>query len=231
MKSTRSTDESTQSGKQITESKRSTLGRVAMAVATVVLSGSGLIVINNRFTFFNLYIFGWGQDPTEWHVNDHPDLLYKDNPSNLDEDNPGEDNWWPGESGMGHGDNNYVYTFAIGGQDHYENTAIWRMGRRVGEQEIEVYIPCKHATATVDYQIRIRGTDNPITYSIEQAKEGGWTFLGTINSDSSEVSIMVADNGAIQDYRRKDYPDRSEYHNSSIGIDAIRMRCVSNCTP
>ena len=223
MKPTRSTDETTQSGKQITEPKRRTLRWAVKVVTTVMLSGTGLIVINNSFTLFNLNIFGWGHDPTEWHVNDHPNLLYKDN--------PGEDNWWPGESGMGHGDNNYVYTFAIGGEDYYENTAVWRMGRRVGEQEIEVYIPCKHATATVDYQIRIHGTDNPITHRIEQAKEGGWTSLGTINSDGSEVSIMVADNGAIQDYRRKDYPDRSEYHNSSIGIDAIRMRCVSNCTP
>lgn len=189
--------------------------------AAVMLLGSGLIVINNSFNIFNFYIFGWGQpddDQTEWHLNDQPSLRYKDNPSS-----PDKNNWWPGESGMGYGDNNYVYTFAIGGEDHYENTAIWEMGRRVGEQEIEVYIPYRDATATVDYQIRIHGTDDPITLSVEQAKRENWTSLGTINSDGSEVSIMVADNGARQHYKQDDD------YNSSIGIDAIRMRCVSNC--
>ena len=218
MKSTRSTDESTQSGKRITKPMRLTLRQAVIAL--VVLSGSSLIVLN--FTF-NLNIFGRGQpddDQTEWHLNDQPSLRYKDNPSS-----PGKNNWWPGESGMGYGDNDYVYTFAIGGEDHYENTAIWKMGRRVGEQEIEVYIPYRDATATVDYQIRIHGTDNPIMLSVEQAKRESWTSLGTINSDGSEVSIMVADNGARQHYKQ------GEDHNSSIGIDAIRMRCVSNCTP
>ena len=64
MKSTRSTDESTKSGKQITDPKRQTLKRVATVVAAVVLSGSGLIIINNRFTF-NFNIFGWGQPDDE----------------------------------------------------------------------------------------------------------------------------------------------------------------------
>ena len=59
MKSTRSTDESTQSRKQITKPMRLTLRRAVIALV-VVLSGSGLIVLNNDFTF-NFNIFGWGQ--------------------------------------------------------------------------------------------------------------------------------------------------------------------------
>ena len=62
MEPTKSTDESTPSGKQITEPKRRMSRRIAITVAAVVLSGSGLIVINNSFTF---NIFPWTQSDDE----------------------------------------------------------------------------------------------------------------------------------------------------------------------
>lgn len=51
MEPTKSTDEST----QITDPKRRMSRRIAITVAAVVLSGSGLIVINNSFTF-NIFL-------------------------------------------------------------------------------------------------------------------------------------------------------------------------------
>lgn len=65
MKSTRSTDDSTQSRKQITKPTRLKLRRTVIAIAGIVLSGSGLIVINyrsnNSFDISNFYIFEWGR--------------------------------------------------------------------------------------------------------------------------------------------------------------------------
>ncbi len=154
---------------------------------------------------------------TEWYVNDDPTL-------------GGTERYWrSGQAGRGYGDNNYVYTFADSDASDPDNTALWEMGNRIGRQEIHVYIPSNHATATVDYKIRIHRADNTImrsaTFSVEQAKVRGWIPLGTIDSNGSKVSILVEDNGA-----RQDWETNGEIW-SSIGIDAIRMRCVSNCTP
>ena len=156
---------------------------------------------------------------TEWHVNDYP----------IREGN--EKYWWPGQPGRGYGDNNYVYTKAAREDLNPDNTALWEMGNRIGRQEIQVYIPGNNATATVDYQIRIHRTDGTIADSIkrtvEQVNEVGWTSLATINPNGREVSILVEDNGARQDWREDNTRNQIWSH---IGIDAARMRCISNCT-
>lgn len=154
---------------------------------------------------------------TEWHVNDDPIL-------------GGTERFWrSGQVGKGYGDNNYVYMFADSDAPNPDNTALWEMGNRIGRQEIQVYIPRNNATATVDYKIRIHRADNTIirsvTRSVEQANERRWIPLGTIDSNNNKISILLEDNGARQDWETDGFP------RSSIGIDAIRMRCVSDCTP
>ena len=154
---------------------------------------------------------------TEWHVNDDPIL-------------GGTERFWrSGQVGKGYGNNNYVYMFADSDASAPDNTALWEMGNRIGRQEIQVYIPRNNATATVDYKIRIHRADNTIirsiTRSVEQANERRWIPLGTIDSNHNKISILLEDNGARQDW------ETDGLLRSSIGIDAIRMRCVSNCTP
>lgn len=155
---------------------------------------------------------------TEWYVNDDPIL-------------GGTERYWLPGHGKGYGDNryegsNYVYTFADSDASEPNNTALWEMGNRIGRQEIQVYIPSNNATATVDYKIRIHRADDTITRSeeVEQVSVSGWISLGTIDSNGSKVSILVEDNGARQDW----VTDEKIW--SSIGIDAIQMRCVSDCT-
>ena len=154
---------------------------------------------------------------TEWYVNDAPTL-------------GGTERYWrPGQPGRGYGDNNYVYMYADSDASDPDNTALWEMGNRIGHQVVQVYIPSNNATATVDYKIRIHRADNTVirsfTRSVRQVESIGWVSLMTIEPDGSEVSILVEDNGARQDWET----DGRIW--SSIGIDAIRMRCVSNCTP
>lgn len=151
-----------------------------------------------------------------WYVNDAPTL-------------GGTESYWrSGQPGRGYGDNNYVYMLADSDASDPDNTALWEMGNRIGRQVVQVYIPSDNATATVDYKIRIHRADNTVrsfTRSVRQVGFIGWVPLITIEPDGSEVSILVEDNGARQDWET----DGEIW--SSIGIDAIRMRCVSNCTP
>lgn len=152
-----------------------------------------------------------------WYVNDAPTL-------------GGTERYWrPGQPGRGYGDNNYVYMLADSDASDPDNTALWEMGNRIGRQVVQVYIPSDNATATVDYKIRIHRADNTVirsfTRSVRQVGFIGWVPLITIEPNGSEVSILVEDNGARQDWET----DGEIW--SSIGIDAIRMRCVSDCTP
>ncbi len=86
-----------------------------------------------------------GQDQTGWSVNDSPVLF---GPSEY---------WYAGSSGRGYGSNNFVYTYAIGGDSTADNWAHWYMGDRVGRQELEAYVPRAQATATVTYEIVVGG--------------------------------------------------------------------------
>ena len=149
------------------------------------------------------------QTQTDWHVNDSPTLF---GPNQY---------WYWGDPGHGYGSNYYRYTYAIGGESTADNWARWNMGSRVGRQEIQVYVPSNHATATVNYNITIGGS----TYkrAVAQRNISGWHSLGNWNTNGSEVVIAVYDNDATQHH------ERDGLAASRIGVDAIRMRCVSNC--
>ncbi|WP_420620303.1 fibronectin type III domain-containing protein [Candidatus Poriferisocius sp.] len=147
---------------------------------------------------------------TSWHVNDNPSL---NGPSRY---------WWAGDAGKGYGSNNYVYTYGTAGESSAGNWARWSMGKRVGRQEIQAYVPNTRATATVLYRIDIGGTER--TKRVAQNNAYGWTSLGAYDTDGDTVTITLRDNEATQHWNRH---GKSK---SSIGVDAIRMRCISSCS-
>ena len=149
------------------------------------------------------------QSQTSWSVNDNPTLF---GPQQF---------WFHGASGHGYGTNNYRYTYAIGGDPSANNWARWNMGSRVGQQEIQVYVPSNHATATVNYNVTIGGSTSRVR--VAQNGTRGWYSLGNWNTNGANVVIAVYDNDAEQHH------ERNGLASSSIGVDAIAMRCVSNC--
>ena len=151
------------------------------------------------------------QSQTDWYVNDNPSLF---GPSEY---------WFWCNSGHGYGSNNCRYTYAIGGESTAGNWAQWNMGSRVGRQEIQVYIPSDHATATVNYNITIG--NNTHKRAVAQLGTSGWHSLGNWNTNGANVMIAVYDNDASQHW------ERDGYVSSSIGVDAIAMRCNLSCGP
>jgi len=129
--------------------------------------------------------------------------------------------WYRGEAGHGFGSNGYVYTYGIAGESSAENWARWSMGRRVGRQEIQAYVPSNHATATVTYRIDVGGREH--TRRVAQRDVSGWTSLGGYDADGALVTVTVRDNEASQHHARHGLAA------SRIGVDAIRMRCISRC--
>ena len=149
------------------------------------------------------------QEQTSWHVNDAPSLH---GPSRY---------WYWGDPGHGYGSNYYRYTYGIAGESSPDNWARWSMGRRVGRQEIQAYVPSNHATATVVYRIDVGGRE--YTRRVAQRSVSGWTSLGRYDADGERVTITVRDNEASQHHSRHGLAA------SRIGVDAIRMRCTSRC--
>ena len=231
MRSTRSTDESTQSKKRHTGSMRRTV-MYAAVVAVVGLFLAGLSV-SKTTTPVQAQT---GQSQTSWHVNDEPLLYYHDagklfrQPLDSETDWGRSPAWWWRVRGGPNQSYSY-YTYAIGGVADSDNVAWWPMGSRRGIQQIEVYIPhssSRRSTAEVSYEI-FQGNDDEIIIEINQRQYSGWISLGRFSFDgngSREVNIRVADNKASPHYNR---PIRNNYANSRIGISAVRMRCVSDC--
>ena len=150
--------------------------------------------------------------PSEWTYFDNPDLQ---GPSEY---------WYDGQTGKGYGANNYRFTYAIGGDADAVNSAVWSLRNRVGTQELQVFVPCNHAVATVTYEVR--GSDSPREVEVNQLEECGhtaWTSLGQFAFDDGSASVVLRDNNSAQHYRRV------EFWRSQFGVDAIRARCVSNC--
>ena len=144
-------------------------------------------------------------------VNDDPDLL---GPAG---------GWNDGYVGKGYGVNNYVYTYAVGGDDAPRNRAVWEMGRRVGRQVVEFFIPCGHASATVTYRITADGS-RLANERIDQGRDCGWVRQGPYDFDGAAVTIGLDDNDAVQ------HVDRNGSESSRIGVDAVAMRCVARCS-
>ncbi len=151
-----------------------------------------------------------GRSQSGWFVNDEPELF---GPSEY---------WEDGYLGKGYGANNYVYTYAIGGDPSPDNWAIWAMGRRWGRQTIGIFVPCGQATATVTYQVLADGRPvaNP---EVAQRTECGWVHRGPYDFNGAEVTIRLNDNDAEQ------HVNRVGLSASSIGVDAVAMRCVLDC--
>ena len=149
------------------------------------------------------------QSQTDWYVNDDPTLWQPNSP------------WVRVNSNSGY-DSDYAYTYAIGGADTAKNWAHWYMGNRVGRQELRVYVPSQNATATVNYNIYLDGRE--YKREVAQRDVSGWHSLGTWNVNGANVVIGVFDNDATQHYQRDGTAA------SSIGVDAVAMRCVSDCS-
>ena len=154
------------------------------------------------------------QSQTGWYVNDNPTLH-----------GPAA-GWQRGQSGHGYGSNNYVYTYAIGGASLPENSAEWSMGNRIGRQEVQVYVPSRNAAATVEYHIEV-GTVSTGAFTqivwVNQSNVSGWHRLRTVDANGKQVTIRLLDSEAQQHY------ERDGIALSSIGVDAVAMRCVENC--
>ena len=98
------------------------------------------------------------------------------------------------------------------------------MGNRIGRQELQVFVPCNHAVATVTYEIRTGAASHQ--REVRQYDECGhrqWTSLGQFDANGSNVTVTLADNASRQHHAR---------HGlfwASFGVDAIRARCVASC--
>ncbi len=150
---------------------------------------------------------------TDWSVNDDPRL---DGTSEY---------WYSGQAGKGYGRNNYVFTYAIGGDAVADNVAAWNMESRVGKQELQVFVPCNHATATVYYEIRIGGSSSTARVNqIDECGQRSWTSLGLFDADGQDITVVLEDTSADQ------HVSRNGRTWSSIGVDAIQARCVARCS-
>ena len=147
---------------------------------------------------------------SRWFVNDDPVLF------------GAAEDWKDGYLGKGYGTNNYVYTYAIGGDRSPDNWAIWHMGRRWGRQAIGFFVPCGQATATVTYRILADGRPvaNP---RVAQRDECGWVRRGPYDFNGADVTIRLNDNDSEQHFVR------DGLKSTRIGVDAVAMKCVLNC--
>ncbi|WP_419931461.1 CHAP domain-containing protein [Candidatus Poriferisodalis sp.] len=181
---------------RLSELRRAALGLVA---ATLLVVGAPLHAAAQA-------------DPTDWYVNDDPRL---EGPNQY---------WYWGQTGMGYGTNNYRYTYAIGGDAQRENWAVWDMGARIGRQELQVYVPCNHATATVTYEIQIGASSHRSEVAqLHECGQNQWTSLGEFDANGNNVTVVLADNASQHHWAQNGLVW------SSIGVDAIRARCASSC--
>ena len=186
---------------------------LALGLTTAASSSDGAVVFQAQ--------------QTRWHVNDEPVFF---------------GSWTSGdpvESGKGYGSSryhgsNYAYSAATSGKNPAGSRAVWHMGDRVGNQEIQVFIPGNHATARAKYRVITRTDSNNFSFSysnwIEQADLFGWHQLG----NDWETNGYWDTNGGrieieVQYDESKHATGRSGAVWRSLGADAVRMRCVSNC--
>ena len=152
------------------------------------------------------------QQQVSWHVNDDPTLHGA--------------NWQAGDpasASNGYGPSKYFggsnYAYLSRDIDPTSHWAQWDMGTRIGTQEIEVFIPHRLATAQTRYGITV-GSSTTHTDLIAQREIYGWHSLGRVSTNGNRTRIEV---------RWEDSRQDQEANSWLLGVDALRMRCVSNC--
>ena len=120
-----------------------------------------------------------------------------------------------------HNGSSYAYVSEDTGSpaDHW---ARWDMGTREGTQQLAVFVPRADASARVRYRITI-GSRSTYTDRITQRDIYGWHSLGTVTTNGDRVRIEVHYNDS------QTAPGLSGSAARTVGVDAMAMRCVSNC--
>ena len=164
----------------------------------------------------------WPFDESEWNIDDAPSLHGR--------------SWWGGKltnarnqygQPYGHGParhngSSYAYVSEETG-DPTGHWARWDMGNREGTQELAVFVPRADASARVRYRVTI---GSRVTYTdwIIQREIYGWHPLGRVDANGNRVRIEVHYNDS------QTAPGRSGPAARRVGVDAMAMRCVSNCS-
>ena len=167
----------------------------------------------------------WQINESEWDITDNPALL------------PDRNSWWGGKltddrnqygQPYGHGParhngSSYAWVSEETGNpsDHW---ARWDMGTREGTQDLAVFIPRADASARVRYRVII-GSRITYTNRITQQEIYGWHYLGTVAANGSRVRIEVHYNDS------EPAPGLAGPSARRVGVDAMAMRCVSDCQP
>ena len=164
----------------------------------------------------------WQINESEWFINDAPTLH--------------GGSWWGGNLAddmnphgqpYGHGPgrhngSSYAYVSEETG-DPADHWARWDMGIREGTQELAVFVPRADASAAVRYSIT-SGSRSAYTDRITQRDIYGWHSLGTVTANGDRVRIEVHYNDS------QTAPGLSGPTARTVGVDAMAMRCVSNCS-
>lgn len=190
------------------------------------------------------------QDQSEWYINDAPRLYYKGTYVGRESLSDG---WnsnvaWGRIKNGGAGRGNPRYTYATGGDinSYYtfaiwnspvENQVEWRMGSRIGTQQISVHIPRNSRATTVTYQIHITGQPiQKVTVNQRYYRQENKNWANLLNPSTGEVRWPV--NGAEVSVWVNDN-EAQPHHNdarsdSRIGISAVGMKCLpdreNDCT-
>ena len=157
---------------------------------------------------------------TDWYVNDDPAYrgAWRAGHHAREGYGYGVARYWGGS--------NYAYAMQLGGQEPTGSWARWPMGTRIGEQEISAFIPHTHATARVRYHVTVKSSDGSSRVTsprINQLDIRGWHSLGTYRTDG-DVTVELFYDDSLPASGRSGPTARM------VGMDAIRMRCVSDCS-
>ena len=163
---------------------------------------------------------------TDWTYYDNPELF------------PEGGNWLAGDpvsADRGYGDakyhngvhwSNYAYVSTDGNRDPSGHYAVWTTDKSNGRYEIEVYVPKNHATARVRYVISTQSSDIRPEF-VDQAAIGGWYSIGSYYADNEKFTVSTYYDES-QDTRIPGVLNGANPR--SVGVDAIRMRCVADCS-
>lgn len=129
--------------------------------------------------------------------------------------------------GRYYGNSNYAYASAADGWKPAGSRALWTFETNPGVYDIEVYVPCKHATAIVKYHVGHQGDGNYThvgTGVLHQHDHCGWTVLDNWQVDGENLYVFVNyDDSRVA-------AGKSGHLYRSVGMDAVRIRRATfNC--